>query len=273
MAGSIQPFVPGGEENNVSLTTELWSGIDRLTLTMEPGAGYGVSRRFIAQGPFATTVPQGDIYPFLDASDTIRTGTLLGGGLVLTTAATDNNSPTIQWGGTTGAMFSLSKATPKEWAFETIFRIGTIIETGLLIGLGEEGMAANDGCLADNTGALADKDFIGFHAPMHTATVTVACVYRKNGQTAVTALSSAHVPSITTWYSYGMRYRVRPGRKMLEWWVNGVKVKELDVDNTTSVPTATCPFDELLSPVFCVKAGEGGAKSLTVRSVDCFQKF
>lgn len=268
--------IPGEEgapasSGGVGLTAQLWSGINREECLKNPGYGYGISKRFTDAGVYATTAAQDGVYPFLDSSDTVRGLKVLGGGLEMATAATDNNSPTIQWGGTTGAMFSISKDTPKDLAMEVIFRLGTIVETGILIGLGEEGMAANNGCLADDTGAIADKDFFGFQAPMHTSTVTVAGVYRKNGQTAVTAKSSAHVPAITTWYSYGLRYRAI--NKYLEYYVNGTLVKSLNMANTTDVPTATCPFDELLSPVICIKAGEAGAKSLVVRSVDVFQRF
>jgi hypothetical protein len=275
MAGSLQPAVPSGEENNVCLTTALWDGMDRHTLRDDYGAGYGITKRFVAPSVYATTVAQDGIYPFLDTSDTIRGGTRLGGGLVFTTAATDNNSPTIQWGGTTGAMFSVSTAAPKSLAFETIFRVGTIVETGVLIGLGEEGMAANNGCLVDDTGALADKDFIGFRGAMHASVLTISAVYRKSGQTEVVALTSALVPSVDTWYSLGLRFRAQneANRGYLEWWVNGSKVKELLTTNTTAVPTATFPSAELLSPVFCLKAGEGVAKSMIVRSMDCYQKF
>jgi hypothetical protein len=140
-----------------------------------------------------------------------------------------------------------------------------------LLGLGEEGMAANNGCLVDDTGATASKDFIGFRGSMHASTLTLDAVYRKAGQTEVTALAGALVPSITTDYSLAFRYRRIT--KYGEWWVNGVKVKELDFSNTTAVPTATCPLDELLSPVVGLKAGEAGIKTLTIRELDCFMQY
>lgn len=273
MAGSLQPAVVGGEEANLSLTTELWNGINRHTIRDDPGSGWFVEKRFNLPSVYATTVAQDGIYPFLDTSDTVRGGTTIAGGaLTLATAATDNNSPTIQWGGTTGGVFQVSKTSPRNWAFEVFFQVGTIVETGILLGLGEPGMAADNGCLVDDTGAMADKSFVGFRGPMHASVLTTVCNYRKSSQTEVTALAAAHVPAVTTWYSYGMRQRYGSGRNYLEWWMNGSKVKELDLTNTTSVPTATFPFDVSLSPVFCVKAGAAAAKSLSLRSVHVFQR-
>lgn len=274
MSSSLTPFKPS--ISNTALTGELWAGINRHTIRTDPAAGFYVDKRFNLPSVYATTVAQDGIYPFLDTSDTIRGGTsILGGGLTFTTAATDNNSPTIQWGGTTAGCFHLSRTTPKDFAMEVVFRVGTIIETGVLIGLGEPGMAANDGCLVDDTGAMADKSFIGFRGPMHASTLTFAGNYRKNGQAEVSAAASALVPSVDTWYSLGLRYRVRGGASSgghtLEWWVNGSKVKSLDVDNTTAVPTATCPLDSYLSPVICLKTGAAAAKNITLRSVQVYQ--
>lgn len=274
MSSSLSPFKP--TISNTSLTAELWAGINRHTIRNDPSAGFYVDKRFNLPSVYATTVAQDGIYPFLDSGDTIRGAVaLLGGGLTFTTAATDNNSPTIQWGGTTAGCFHLSRTTPKDFAMEVIFQVGTIVETGVLIGLGEPGMAADNGCLADDTGAIADKNFIGFRGPMHASTLTIAGTYKKSGQTEVSAAAAALVPSITTWYSLGLRYRVRGGTSSgghtLEWWVNGARVKSLDVDNTTTVPTATCPLDAYLSPVICVKAGAAAAKSLTLRSVQAYQ--
>jgi hypothetical protein len=243
--------------------------VRRAAIDSDPFHGCRVAKRFDCPSVYASTVAQDGWYPYLDTSDTMRGGTRLGGGLVFTTAATDNNSPTLQAGGTTGAMFAISKSAPRDLAAEFFFQVGTIVETGVLLGLGEEGMAANDGCLVDDTGAMASKDFVGFRGAMHAATLTISAVYRKAGQSEVVALTSALVPAINTRYSLGLRYWQRT--KRLQWWVNGAMVKELDLNDTTAVPEAGFPLDEKLSPVVCIKAGEGVAKSLVLHNLDVYQ--
>jgi hypothetical protein len=212
----------------------------------------------------------------LDSGDSIDGAKLMGGGLKFATAATDNNSPTIQWGGTTGSLFHVSKTTPRALGLEWIVRFGTIVETGCLLGLGEEGMAANNGILVDDTGAIASKDFFGFRAAMHASVMTIQAVYRLAGQTEVVPLSTALTVVVNTDYSLGFRYGGHTDgvrAKHFEWWVNGVKVKDLDGANTTTVPTAGCPFDELLSPVAGIKAGEAGIKSMTIRQMRVGQRW
>jgi len=272
MASSLEPLIISGGSNYRVWTPGVWSGINKQSIMDDPSKGcYARLSSAQAGGGNATATSENGWYRFLDTSDTIGGAKLIGGGLTLATAATDNNSPTLQHGGTTGAQFHVSKTTPYDLAWELHFRVTTIIETGTLLGLGEEGMAANNGCLADNTGATADKDNIGFRGLMHASTLTLDAVYRKAGQTEVTALAGALVPSVNV--DYGVAFRFRKLTKMGEWWVNGAKVKELDFSNTTTVPVATCPFDELLSPVVCLKAGEAGAKTLVIRELDCFMQY
>jgi hypothetical protein len=277
MSSSLAPFIPGGEEGNRSFTNQLWTGINMDSIEKEYGYGYGWTKRFDQAGVYATTVAQDGIYPFQDSGDTINGAKIIGGGLTLATAATDNNSPTIQWGGTTGSLFHVSKTSPRALGFEAIVRFGTIVETGTLIGLGEEGMAANNGCLVDDTGAIASKDFFGYRAAMHASVMTIQAVYRLAGQAEVVPLSTALTVVVNTDYALGFRYgghTDRPDRqKHLEWWVNGTKVKDLDGANTTTVPTAGCPFDELVSPLFCIKAGEAGAKTMTIRQMRVGQRW
>lgn len=271
MPSSLEPLIPGGLEANAEFTDQLWSGISRDSIDRSLSLGYGFTEKFILLSGFATTVAQGRWYPFQDTSDTINSGAVLGGGLILATAATDNNSPTIQAGGTTGSCFSISKTTPKALGFEVCFKVGQITETGLLIALGEEGMAANNGCLVDDTGAGASKSYIGFRAGMGASSCVLSAVYRKSGQAEVVALTTALTTVASTSYTVGFRYRARG--TIGEWWVNGAIVKSLNFSDTTAVPTATCPFDITLSPVICLKTGESGAKSLTLKGLAVYQKL
>jgi len=269
MASTLDPPVVQGLEAYTGPSVGLWTGIDRNAIDRDRNLGFGISERFVAAGLFATDTSQAGAKTFQDTSVTIQGSAVQGGSLAFATPASDNNEGWHQLGANVGSAFSVSLTSPKELAHEQYVKIGTIVETGLFIGLMEEGCAVNSN-LADNTGALADKDAIGFHAAMHASVLTLNFVYKKAGQTAVTLHSAALVPAINTVHALGFRYRNRGGVRWLESWVDGARFSRTDLSTVTA---AGFPFDQLLSPIRGLKSGEAGIKTFTLFGADTYQKF
>lgn len=202
-----------------------------------------------------------------DTGDAIaQIATNRNGAVTLTTAATDNNESWLQPGDTASVMGLISDTAgdDKPCAFECRFKIGVLAETAFAIGMSEEGLAAADS-LVDNTGALASKDFIGFHCPAHASVATCSAVFRKAGQTMQTSISGLQVMVADTYYNMGFVYDPgKPTANRITWYLNNAE--QTTYVTGTQIAAATFPDGEELQPLFGLKAGESSAKTLTIDS-------
>lgn len=253
--------IPGTEI--AGLSYDLWRNCPRNRIMLDPNAGYFVRMNAANAPEYATTVCQNGWYPFQGSSVTIRgTSTIRGGAQRFSLPATDNIEGALQAGGTTGAAFTLSTATPKELWLEARLAVNQLAETGAFIGLGKPGLAAT-GTLASNTGALADNDVVGFHCPMNASAAVFSAVYKKTGQTAVTMKSAIHTAVASAMVNLGYYYNIAEGK--LELYVNGVRSLKYTLSTA-----ANFPVDVFMSPLIFMKAGEAVAKTMDVASFECF---
>ena len=188
------------------------------------------------------------------------------GAVTFTTAATDNNESWLQPGAAASVMGLISDTAgdDKLLAFECRFKIGVLAETALAIGLSEEGLAAADS-LVDNTGALASKDFIGFHIPAHASVATLSAVYRKAGQTMQQNIATFKTMVADTYYNMGFVYDPKAiASKRVTWYLDNAE--QTTYVTATQIAAATFPDGEELCPLFGLKTGESSAKTLTVDS-------
>lgn len=193
------------------------------------------------------------------------------GAVKLTTAATDNNESWLQPGDTASVMGLISDTAgdDKLLAFECRFKIGVLAETAAFIGLSEEGLAAAD-TLVDNTGALASKDFVGFHIPAHASVATCSFVHRKAGQAAVTVISGLKTMVADTYYNMGFVYDpAAPTENRIKVYLDNAL--QSTYTTGTQIAAATFPDGEELQPLFGLKAGESSAKTLTIDSWAFYQ--
>lgn len=209
---------------------------------------------------------------FESNSDTIaQIETDRNGAVKLSTAATDNNESWLQPGDTKSVMGLISSTAgdDKLLAFECRFKIGVLAETGFFIGLTEEGLAA-DNTLVDDTGALADKDVVGFHCPMHASVATCSFVHRKAGQTAVTVISGLKTMVADTYYNMGFVYDPSaPTEKRIKVYLDNAEQSTFTTG--TQIAAATFPNGEELQPLFGLKTGAASAKTLTIDSWAFYQ--
>lgn len=181
-----------------------------------------------------------------------------------------NDEAVLKWGGTASAPFFLAN---NNLAFECRLAVSAITAAkwSLAVGLGEANMIVTDGLFVDTTGALADKNFLGFNKLVAEG-AAIDAAYKADGQTyqdgaTKTKLNALHTAVATTYVKLGFRYVSHP--KTVEFYVNGVcpggvmapaKLTQQEIE------AATFPDDVFLAPFIGIKDIAGDA-ALTV-SVD-----
>lgn len=178
-----------------------------------------------------------------------------------------NDEAVLKWGGLASAPFFLAN---KDLAFECRLSVSAITAAkwSYGLGLGEANMIVTDGLFVDTTGALADKNFLGFnHLQAEGAAIDAA--YKADGQTyqngaIKTKLDSLHTAVASTYVKLGFRYRPNP--KMIEFYVNGaIPGGNISPARLTAneLDAATFPDDVFLAPIIGIKDIAGNA-ALTV---------
>ena len=174
-----------------------------------------------------------------------------------------NDEAVMQWGRGLGAPFILAG---KDLVFECRLAVSAITAAKWSwgVGLGEVSMGATDGLFVDTTGALADKNFLGFNKLLAEAG-PIDAAYKADGQTyqngaTKTKLDSLHTAVAATYVKLGFRYRAI--NKMIEFYVDN----ELPGSPTaparltaTEVDAATFPDDVFLTPIVGLKDVAGDA--------------
>ena len=217
---------------------------------------------------------------YVDASSTIKQltkaqGGQAGGIRIFNTA--DNEEAWIQWGGDAGSPFCISDlaAEAAELVFEMAFRTDTITDSkaGFFLGLMEEGCAAAN--TITDAGALADKDYIGFHR-LEGDGDTLELAYKKNGQTAQTVKTDWKTIAVNTWYHVGFRYN--PINKTVRaYFGTGDRATRMRADDTNIITAAnieanTFPDGEGLAPIAGGKNASADDHNLDLRLVACGQR-
>ena len=168
-----------------------------------------------------------------------------------------NDEVVLKWGGTATAPFKLAD---KDLVFEARLAVSAITAAkwSIGVGLGEASMIATDGLFVDTSGALADKNFLGYnHLVAEGAAFDAA--YKADGQVyqdgaTKTKLNALHTAVAATYVKLGFRYRAHP--KKVEFYVdNALPGGNLTPARltTTELDAATFPDDVFLAPIIGAK--------------------
>lgn len=187
-----------------------------------------------------------------------------------------NDEAVIKWGGLASAPFYLDN---HDLAFECRLAVSAITAAkwSLGVGLGEANMIVTDGLFVDTTGALADKNYLGFNKLNAEAGVFDGA-YKADGQTyqdgaTKTKLNALHTAVANTYVKLGFRYHSHP--KSIEWFVNGQLAGTGSAParlTSSEIAAATFPDDAFLAPILGIKdiAGDA-AMTLNIDWVACAQ--
>jgi hypothetical protein len=158
--------------------------------------------------------------------------------------------------------FDITINSGRRLAFESRFKVVQGAEVGIFVGLAEAGL--DQDLIVDSTGAIQDKDVIGFHCLMNATDVDIDCVTRIEGGTAINAATTITEDEDDDFQIYGFRF---DGAETIHWYVDNVEIA------TQTIAAATFPTGEALTPTFCIKTGEAVEKDLTIDYWRCVQNL
>jgi hypothetical protein len=227
----------------------IWADCPVLDILEDPSRGYGFFDDFVqmveATGGWAAGGTN---------NTCTNVATQVGGVAQVGTGSSDNDEGWLTSGNNEAGMAKIYTTTPRKLWFEARVQFSRLTDSGLFVGCAEEALAAA-GTLADDTGVLASKDFVGFHAATATPTV-LHFVYRKAGSAAVNIKATALTAVISTWYKLGFRF----DGNYLRGYVDGVELA-----SPLLVSTATnFPDGEELAALLGVKTGTTAAVNVLV---------
>lgn len=192
-------------------------------------------------------------------------------------AGTNEDEAVLQWGRGLGAPFKLAD---KDLAFECCIAMSAITadKWSIGVGLGEVGMGATDTLFVDTTGALADKNFLGF-VKLYAEAGVFDGAYKADGQTYQNGATKTKLDALATFTAdntvykkLGFRYRAHP--KTLEWYVDGVMPGGQTAPaklTSTEIDAATFPDDVFLAPIIGAKGTTAAALTINMDWWACAQ--
>lgn len=186
----------------------------------------------------------------------------------------DNDEGSITTGGNTGTLAVITASSPCGVVFEARVKKAAITanSSAFFIGLAEEGLAAAD-TLINDTGALADKDFVGFQL-LHDSGAGVDAVWRKAGGAVTNPTSGTDIATMVadTYVKLGFIYQPwAVAEKRLSFYVNGVEAGVFGTQ--ANLEAATFPSGEELAMLFATKVGSAVESKLQMDWWACAQLF
>lgn len=198
--------------------------------------------------------------------------TLPNGVLRLTTDGGDNDENWIQPHLSNHAVIHHDTVASRRLVgWECRFKLDSVADNvqAIFLGLSEESRAVADQKV-DDTGVLADKDFIGFdsvHANGGTAGTNAILTFKYNkasGSGPITAISNVQAMAAATWYKAGFLYDpAAPPSRRLKVYVDGANnanyVTETEIDTSTDFPDG-----EMLGTLLGHKDGSTTAANMDI---------
>lgn len=247
MAGLFVGYA--GADTTRKPSANVWKGIDWLALMAgHIGGVYDFD-------DFTHLPATANRYTLVEADGSIAgLVTETGGVLRMTSGGTDNNECYIG-GGVDEFMLGKFDAGQGRLAFEARVRFQETLLQGAYIGLGEEAFSAAN-AMVDDTMALVDKDFVGFHILDADSDGLDAVHQTASGGGRIVHKDIAQLIVADTWYKLGIAF-IDP---TIFWFINGVVVDATGVKESAT----DFPDGEELHVQFGVKTSEGTTKRLDI---------
>lgn len=181
-----------------------------------------------------------------------------GGTLKVDCGDTDNDEANCQLGTATNEPWVITTSSGKPLYFGIRVKTAEHADEGIFVGLMEPGSTTNT--LTDNSGVLADKDFVGFN--ILTATPTAWNItWKKAGQKVQAATNVA--TNADDYHTFEFYF---DGASTVRFFVDGVESA-----TTATTSAGTFPSGEELTVTLAIKTGEGVAKSMLIDWVNVVQ--
>jgi hypothetical protein len=193
---------------------------------------------------------------YMDTGNTAyQLATERNGVLRLATDNTDNDAIIMTTGGNIAGIHSMGGTTGcKKFMFEARVRLAQITAQCILVGLGEEAMAADS--IIPDAGTFTDKDWIGFRTLEAAPSYLDATHNLAGGGGEVVVKDDAQLMVADTWYKLGVRYVKEEGASF---FVNGTQVGLRVQTSATGFP-----LEQILCPVIGLGTKSGAARYLDI---------
>lgn len=195
-----------------------------------------------------------------------------GGVLEICNNDADNDEGSIQCYGAPFEISDTAGADFKLW-FEARLKKAAITDNSLafFVGLSEEGLAAAD-TLVDNTGVMADKDYIGFDVE-HDAGEELNFGYNLSGATAVEKIAALDTLVADTYVKVGFVYDpLADTAKRIKVFLNGIEQSTyVTATNIATASGSAFPDGEELAPLLATKVGTAAESALHMDWWRCCQ--
>lgn len=230
----------------------IWKDCQREAIMGDLNMGTFISSDFVDPPRLTNGTADGGWFMFGDTA--VGTATIAAkptqkfGVLEFATTGNDNHQATLASGANLTGIAPISltagdiHALWAEWRWRPI----TVADAGIYTGLGEEGLAIDNGLMVDNTMEVADKDLLGFHTLAATPT-RLDAVYRLAGGAKVIHSQGVNTLVANTWVKCGITYN----RKVVRYWVNGVQVGAVLLPSAANFPLA-----QMLAWYHSIKTGQ-----------------
>jgi hypothetical protein len=274
-------------QNGSGLSPRLWSRIRTKGTGADGANGFFIADDFLlfgqsvaVSGTEACYVSQAGQYKTWEdtGAAVAQLATVAGGVITLGTDTTDNDQCSITQGGAgTGAATSVlgalsydTVADRKLTVFEARWKVASVADdlSAVFIGLADDDIATADNFLVDDTGAMVDDDFIGFHTLHENGGATNAnsilrFSYKKNGQTVQVPITSLATLAADTYVKTGFVYDPdAPASQRITVVYNNEPSSTYVT--ATDMDAATFPDGVMMAFAAAVKNGSGAASTMSL---------
>lgn len=228
----------------------------------------------IGTGMYDSYIDTGVIMGAITDSVTVPGRGGVGGGFMWTGNDADNDEGVIS-GHCPAFEISGTAARKRKLMFEAVVAKASIADNALAMfcGLGWDfgnGISvAKTTCLVDDTGALGDFSFLGFHVD-HAAGEVMDVVYRSDSGAQTVLIAGLQTMVVNTWYKIGFVYDPdRPEAQRIRFYLNGAEQNTYITE--TLIDAAAFPDDEAMAPCCAYKTGATAAVRGYLRQWRCVQ--
>ena len=251
-----------GKNSERGPSMEVWHDCDVLELIRDPNKGVYFFDDFLNFSQHITDQDTQTYSSYIDTGVTIKGNASAGtnnqdrGVVEIAGNDADNDEGSITTGGNTGTLGMISDTAgsdQKLW-FEARIKKASIADNALafFVGLSAEGLAGAN-TLVDNTGEIADNDFIGFRTK-HDNGEELDFVHNKNSGSITETIAAATSMVADTWIKVGFKYEpAEVSARRISIYLDGVK-QSTYVTGTT-IATANFPDGEELALLLATKVG------------------
>jgi hypothetical protein len=274
-------------QNGSGLSPRVWSRIRTKGTGADGANGFFIADDFLlfgqsvaVSGTEACYVSQAGQYKtWEDTGSTVsQLATVAGGAIALVTDTTDNDQTSITQGGAgtaaatsvLGALSYDTTADRKMTVFEARWKVASVADdvSAVFVGLADDDIAAADSFLVDDTGAMVDDDFIGFHTVHENGGATNAnsilrFSYKKNGQTVQVPITSLATLAADTYIKTAFVYDPsEPASRQITVYADNEPSSTYVT--ATNMDAATFPDGVMMAFAAAVKNGSAAASTLTL---------